>query len=147
MRLHSVLSVILILALFGLHCGTGGGGNPVGVTGGSSDGYGSKNFGPAESEQPGPGPDNGGSSDIYGTWIAFDYEYGYTEMLTINPDGTYELEISIGYYTFTVTGYYSFDGEELLIDGEPATYSLVGDTLILQMYGYPIVFTRVSSPA
>ena len=145
MRLHSVFSVFICIALLGVSCGIGGNNNPVGVTGGSSDGYGSKNFGPGDSDTPLPGPNPGPSSDLYGTWVAFDYEYGYTEILTINPDGTYSIEIEIDYYSCTITGYYTIEGNQLYIDGEPATYSLSGNTLTLNMYGYPIVFTRIDS--
>lgn len=144
---HSLIPGIAILALIVFNCGNGGGGNPVGVTAGSPDGYGAKNFGLEDGTvTPVPNPNPGVSDEFYGTWVSHDYVYGISEVLTINTDGTYILEISVNYYTFTITGYYSFEGDQLLIDGEPANYSISGDVLIMEIDGEPVIFTRMNFP-
>lgn len=140
MRAYRLLLCLMICwGLILLSCGMGGGGNPVGVTGGSIDGYGESSV----VEGSGQGVDN-----LTGAWTASITDdipsLTVQILLTINTNGTYSLEYTAGSYNDIETGTYEVKGNQIIIDGEAADYTLSGNTLTLYMDEETIVFTRVS---
>ena len=132
-----ILAVILIL----LGCAQRGGHNPIGVTGGSDDGYGkSKDLNQTSS-----------SSYEYATLIgSWRYDESMTEysLWIFYTNGDFTMKFyEDGSLEFTIEGTYSTSNNTLTIylDGEPYyfTYSIYGNQFILSGDGESIVLKRV----
>jgi hypothetical protein len=121
---------IAILFMFG--CANWGGNNPVGVTGGSEQGYGTT----SDLNLPAPVP--GSSSDLIGTWRA-DYGGGDYELLTFTANGKFNIAVyDNNDLDFSYSGNYSTSGNTLTlyIEGQPytGTFSVRGDVLTLSIF-------------
>ena len=140
-RTISVITSISLAIFFLVSCANWGGNNPVGVTGGSEQGYG-------ESSDPNL-PSSGSESPekLIGTW-RHDYGGGDYEILEFKSNGKYEVEFyENNDYEFGYSGNYTVSGKTitLWIENQPftLTYSLSGDQLRLSQGGETAIYYRV----
>ena len=131
--------VVLVFIISG--CGQGSGDNPVGVTGGSANGYGSQ----YESEgDNGSNGGNGSDNELIGKW-RHDYDAGEYETFSFSSDGTFYYEYYYNYQLdYSFSGTYSVNGNQLTMEGmPPVTYSISGNTLTISFQGEEIHYYRV----
>ncbi len=120
-------------------CAQWGGDNPLGITGGSNNGYGKNNDLnlPDGSDQIDP--------DLVGVWSMYDYPYSL--VYTFNADGTYQIE---EYFYDSLDdsyeGTWSVSGNILTLssnDGSSImTYEINGNQLTLTQGDYILVLHR-----
>lgn len=129
-------STALVISIIFTGCGNWGGNNPVGVTGGSGQGYGENS------------DLLGTKSLLVGSW-RHDYYNDY-EIITFSSNGAWESKYyDDGYLEYHFTGTYSVSGNELTISvGGMSfityTFSVNGDelTLVHPNYG-SVTYYRV----
>jgi hypothetical protein len=132
---------ILLTVLLLVGCARWGGNNPVGVTGGSEEGYGEfKDLGIISS--------SGSSAQLVGTW-RHDYGGGDYEILEIQSNGRFQISVyDNNNLELEYSGNYTVSGNTitLWIEGQPVTvnYSLDGDFLTLFFEGEQTTYYRVS---
>ena len=137
----SVITGISLAIFFLVSCANWGGNNPVGVTGGSEQGYGES----GDLNLPSSGSES--AEKLIGTW-RHDYGGGDYEILEFKSNGKYEVEFyENNDYEFGYSGNYSVSGNiiTLWIEGQPitVTYSLSGDQLRLSQGGETAIYYRV----
>jgi len=135
------LTSLSIAMLFMFGCANWGGNNPVGVTGGSAEGYGLAN------DLKLPESSSGSSSDLIGSW-RHDNGGGDYEIITFNSNGRYSIaSYENNSLEFSYSGNYSTSGNSitLYIEGDPysGTYSIRGDELTLNILGENQTYYRI----
>jgi hypothetical protein len=135
--------ILLLLALFLTNCGQLAGENPVGVTGGNDNGYGSTGSG----LWPGGGGGGGGGS-IVGRWRA-DYPDGSYEILNFSSNGDFQVldYDRNGILLFSFSGTYSVSGNQLTLmtsaGNVTITFSISGNTLTIFFDTGPVAYRRI----
>jgi hypothetical protein len=140
MKRYSPFLFASLLAVLFLGCAQWGGDNPLGITGGSKEGYGQHNDLNL--------PDGSGEidPDLVGVWSMYDYP----DMLvyTFMVDGTFKIELY--YYDSldeTTEGTWNVYGNQLTLrpDGgrtEVVTYQINGNQLTLTQGDYVLILHR-----
>jgi hypothetical protein len=133
--------VSLSFAVMLMGCAHWGGDSPLGITGGSDEGYGK------DSDLDLPDPANGLDSELLGSWW-YDINDNSYDLFTFNSDGTFSYE---AYYRDHV--FYSYDGTfstsvdklTLNYNNESVTiaYSIRGNRLTLHFEQETQTYTRV----
>ncbi len=137
----SVITSISLAMFLLVSCANWGGNNPVGVTGGSEQGYGQS----GDLNLPSSGSES--AVKLIGTW-RYDYGGSNYEILEFKSNGKYEVEFyDNNDYEFGYSGNYTVSGNKitLWVEGKTmmVTYSLSGDQLTLFWEGNPITYYRV----
>ena len=140
-RTISVITSISLAIFFLVSCANWGGNNPVGVTGGSEQGYG----GSSDLNLPSLGSES--AEKLIGTW-RHDNGGGDYEILEFKSNGKYEFSFyENNDYEFGYSGKYTVSGNTitLWIENQPfaLTYSLNGDQLRLSQGGEIATYYRV----
>jgi hypothetical protein len=140
-QLTALLSAALILAFVFVGCGHLSGNDPLGVTGGGSNGYGSAGGS--------TGGDYGGGFDnrLLGGWQSETFGGDYY-IIRFFSSGGFQLQ----YYSDGVPGssyegsFYTYDGHLVLAYGdelEDYEYSISGDMAQLNYQGFTIIWHRI----
>lgn len=140
-RTISVITSISLAMFLLVSCANWGGNNPVGVTGGSEQGYGES----SDLNLPSSGSES--AVKLIGTW-RHDYGGGNYEILEFKSNGRFEIAAyENNNLEFSYSGNYTVSGNTitLYIEGQPvtATYSISGDRLTLFLGGNPTTYYRV----
>ena len=121
-------------------CAQWGGDNPIGITGGSEEGYGQN--GALNLHQP----SDGNNPDLVGSWRYIISQSSYT-IWTFSSNGNFTVT---SYYGETITtryGSYSTSGESISItiqqQSNTGTYSIQGNHLTITLGGDSTTLTRV----
>jgi hypothetical protein len=136
----SMVSLSLAM-LFMFGCANWGGNNPVGVTGGSDQGYGKA------SDLGLPSAGSSSSSNLIGSWRS-DYGGGDYETITFTDNGKFNLAVfENNDLDFSYSGNYTTSGNSitLYIEGNPysGTFSVQGDVLTLNIFNESQTFYRL----
>jgi hypothetical protein len=140
-RTISVITSISLAMFFLVSCANWGGNNPVGVTGGSDQGYGES----SDLNLPSSGSES--AAELIGTW-RHDYGGGNYEIFDFKSNGRYEIYFyENNNYEFGYSGNYTVSGNTitLWVEGQPmmVTYSLKSNRLTLFLEGNPTTYYRV----
>jgi hypothetical protein len=137
---YSIISLFFTILIIG--CAQWGGDNPLGITGGSEEGYGQG------SDLNLPDPSGGSNSNLVGSW-RYNYPDSYDYMTwTFNANGNLEVRYHLDGEDFSLFGTYSTSGNAITINlfQEPVdgTYSINGDQLTIYIEGDVIILYRVT---
>jgi len=129
---YTVSAVLILLFIVG--CANWGGNNPLGVTGGSENGYGKNQ------DLNLPTSNGGGSQNLIGTWRSDTGADDY-EIIIFNSNGTYDVRIyEDGIFQFGLSGSYTVSGNQITLEYEGEFivlfYTLSDDRLILNGVTY-----------
>ncbi len=135
-----ILSSLFILIITG--CAQWGGDNPLGITGGSEEGYGQNN----DLYLPDPSAENTLDPELLGRWINNISEAEY-EIWTFNSDGTMRTVYYQDSYNFTINGTYYTSAGSITINSSneimTGSYSISGNRLTISFGLVTLRFVRV----
>ncbi|TFH01293.1 MAG: hypothetical protein E4H13_05285 [Calditrichales bacterium] len=137
----SVITFIALAMLLIIGCANWGGDNPMGITGGSEQGYGKSN------DLDLPAPESGPAENLVGTW-RHNFAPGEYEIIEFKSNGKFTIDYYENYRRqYEISGNFTTSGKTLTfwIEGQPseATYTLINDRLSLTLQGETTIFDRV----
>ena len=137
----TILSRLVLVILIFSGCANWGGNNPVGITGGSDQGYGEAK----DLDLPSVG--SGSEASLIGSW-RHEYSSGEYEIITFNQNGKFSMSYyDDGFLQFSFSGNYSTSGTSitLFVEGQPLSgnYSIQGDELTLYLPGDSQTYYRI----